>query len=551
MARQSTLSPFFFKFKSSVLFSLVVFSVPQKALSGEVPVNGTLIYNLDSEPPTLHPILSTDRYATNVQTFVCDALLTRNLSTWEWKPALAEKWEISKDNKQFTFKLRKNIFFHDGKPITAEDVKFSFETVNDPAYEGQAAHLQNYFEGIQKVEVVDEQTVKFYTKDTYFKNFETAATHFILPKHIYSDVKKAQKLSKSLTCSGPYLVDKFERGQKILLKRFDKWYGFSDDAYKGFYNFKAIDMRFYKDEIVQIERIKKGDIDFLEFFRPEAFIKKLVGPEIGKKVFKFQVENKTPKSYDFIGWNLEKDLFKNRDVRLALAHLMNREEMNKKFRNGLSELAIGPIHVRSEFAPTNVKPILFDPKKAQELLAKSGWIDSDKDGVLDKIFDGKKVDFKFTLLYPNKEKEKYWTMYKEDLKKSGIEMEMRYLEWNSYMKTVDEGNFEAFTMGWSGGGIEPDPKQIWHSAHAVRGGSNMIHYKNPEVDKLIDEARISPDRATRIKLLKQVYEKIAADAPYVFMFNEKYQFYATSARIQKPAETFNFDIGLANWWINL
>lgn len=514
--------------------------------NANAPQSGIFNLNLGGEPPTLHPVASTDVYANIVQGYVMDSLLAHDADTWVWKPRIAEKWEISKDNKTFTFNLRKNVFFHDGKPLTAEDVKFSFDAIFEPAY--QAAHLRPYYEGIGKVEVVDPHTVKVTAKDTYYKNFDQIATMTIMPKHVYGDVEKSKKMTRTLIGSGPYVLEKFDRGQLIVLKKFDKWYGKDDKDWKGMYNFAGVNMRFYKEENVILERAKKGDLDYVSL-RAESFVKKTEGLPWGKTVIKHKVENSAPKSYGFVGWNQRRELFQDRDVRVALAHLMNREEMNKKFRYNMADLATGPTYIKSEYASKEVRPILFDPKGATELLAKAGWKDTDKDGVLDKIVNGKKTSFKFTLIHPNKDNEKYWTMYKEDLKKSGIDMEIKYLEWNSFLKILDEGNFDAVSLAWGGGDITWDPKQIWHSASAVPGGSNFIHYKNPEVDKLIDEARQSQDEKKRKKLLNTVYEKIAYDAPYVFMFNDKFEFYANAARVEIPAETFKYGVGVDYWWM--
>ncbi|RYZ65045.1 MAG: peptide ABC transporter substrate-binding protein, partial [Proteobacteria bacterium] len=383
---------------------------------------------------------------------------------------------------------------------------------------------------------------------TYFKNFDVIAGMSILPKHVYGDVEKSKKMTRTLIGSGPYKLDKFDRGNLIVLKRNDAWYGFNDDAWKGQFNFATINMRFYKDENAILERAKKGELDYVDL-RPEAFVKKTEGAPWGKTVIKHKVENSAPKSYGFVGWNFRRELFQDRDVRIALAHLMNRDEMNKKFRYNMAELATGPTYLKSEYSSKVTKPLLYNPKLATEMLAKSGWKDSDKDGLLDKTVNGKKNSFRFTLIHPNKDNEKYWTMYKEDLKKVGIEMEIKYLEWNSFLKIMDEGNFDAVSLAWGGGDITWDPKQIWHSASAVPGGSNFIGYKNPEIDKLIDEARQTLDENKRRKLLINVYEKIAADAPYVFMFNDKFEFYANSSKIQTPAETFKYSIGRDYWWM--
>lgn len=528
-----------------ILSSAIATSAFAAKPNPKAPVGGNFVTNLGGEPPTIHPIASTDLYARHVQGYACDAMASHDSETYALTPRLAEKWEISKDNKVFTFHLRKNAVFHDGKPVTAEDVKFSFDAIFDPKYE--AAHMRPYYEGLAKVEVVDPVTVKVTAKDLYFQNFESAATMTIIPKHIYSDVAKSKKMNRELICSGPYVVVKFDRGQMIQLKKFDKWYGNDDVAFKGMYNFANITMRFYKEDNVVLERAKKGELDYIDL-RIEAFMKKTEGAPWGDTVLKHKVANDAPKSFGFIGWNQRRELFQDKSVRVALAHLLNREEMNKKFRYGLSELANGAVYIRSEYNPGN-KVLEFNPKKAQELLAKAGWTDADKNGVLEKVINGKKTEFKFTLIYSNKDVEKYYTMYREDLKKAGIDLDLKYLEWNSFLKLVDEGNFDAVTMAWGGGSVDPDPKQIWHSSSAVPGGSNFINFKNPEIDKLIDEARIEPVKAKRVKLLKEVYRRIADEAPYAFMFNDKFEFYANSAKIGMPAETFKFEIGKDYWWL--
>jgi peptide/nickel transport system substrate-binding protein/microcin C transport system substrate-binding protein len=538
----------FINLLSSFLIFLVASHSYAAAPNKAAIQGGTFIRNLSIEPTTLHPIMSTDVPSQVVQSYVLDSLLNRNIETYEWDYGIAEKFEISKDNKTFTFYLRKDITFHDGKPLTAEDVKFSFDAVFEPKY--NAVNLRPYFDGIEKIEIVDPYTVRVLAKDNYFKNFDSIATMFVIPKHVYSDVEKSKKMTKSLIGSGPYMLESYDRGQKIILKKFNNWYGNKLETYKGYNNYAKIMFKFAKEENVSIEMIKKGEIDLVEPLTNEGYFKKTEGPPFGTKVLKYKVENFMPKLYGFYGWNLHKPLFQDRNVRVALAHLMNREEMNKKFRYGMSLLATGPWYQQSDYASKTVKPIEYNPTKALELLKKSGWADTDKDGILDKIIDGKKTDFRFSLAYSNKDTEKYHTLFKEDLKKVGIDVELKYLEWNSFLKIIDdEKGFDCVAMAWGGGSVDLDPKQIWHSSSAVLGGSNFIGYKNPEVDKLIDEGRVENDRNKRIKIFQQVYEKIAEDAPYALWFNDRYMLYLTTARVKKSADTFKFDLGTSTWWL--
>jgi peptide/nickel transport system substrate-binding protein/microcin C transport system substrate-binding protein len=104
-------------------------------------------------------------------------------------------------------------------------------------------------------------------------------------------------------------------------------------------------------------------------------------------------------------------------------------------------------------------------------------------------------------------------------------------------------------LSWAGGSVDPDPKQVWHSSSATKGSSNFIGYKNLEVDKLIDEARFVSDKKKRIALLQKTYRLIAEDSPYLFMFSDRYSYYATSAKIKKLKPTFNYNVGSNTWWL--
>jgi len=510
------------------------------------PQGGTINFNLDSEPPTIHPITYTDGYAREVLGYTCEGLLAQNPETNEYIPGIAEKTEISADGTQFTFHLRKGAKWHDGQPVTAEDVKFSFDMIFEPKYE--AAHMRPYFESIEKAEVVDPLTVRFTAKEKYFGNLMTLAGLWLLPKHIYGDVDKSKKMNKTVVCSGPYKLEKFDQGQSITVVRNKEWWGNNVSHFKGEYNFERVRFRFISAEDIALELLKKGELDFYEF-RPEAFEKKAVGPEWGKVVFKEKVSNLKPKLYSYMGWNLRHSLFQDVNTRRALAHAFNRPEIINKYHYNLAKASTGPWNLESEYADPTIKPIAFDPKKAVELLKKAGWEDSDKNGVLDKVIDGKKTEFRFALNYALKDNEKFWIMYQSDLKKIGIDMQLQLLEWNAFLKKIDGPDWDALTMSWGGGEVDLDPKQIWHSTSTVKGGSNRIQYKNPEVDKLIEQGRVELDKKKRLAIYRKVYSLIAADAPALFLWDRAYLMYARSARIKMPKPTFKYVIGYTYWWM--
>jgi microcin C transport system substrate-binding protein len=500
--------------------------------------------NIGAEPSTLNPITSVDAVASDVQAYVMETLLTRNVDTYAWEPMLAEKWQVSADGREFSFTLREGVKWHDGKPVTVEDVKFSFDVIFNPKF--PTAHMRPYYEQIEKAEVVDARTVKFRTKEAYFKNFDVVAGLTVVPQHIYGDPEKGPKISKELVGTGPYRLAQYDRGKRILLEQNPEWWGRKTQSYfKDLYRFPKISLRFVTEEAIAVEMLKKGELDHLGF-SPQSYMERAVGDEWGKKVFKVQAENRAPKNTSFIGWNLRNPLFQDKNVRLALYHLINRDLMIEKFRFGLSLPATGPWYRQNDSADSTVQPVGFDPVKAASLLKAAGWADADKDGILDKSVGGQKTAFRFSILFANPDSQKYLTLFKEDARKVGIDIEVKQLEWNSFTKLLDERKFDAVMLAWTGN-VEPDPKQIWHSASDTPSGSNFIGYRNTKVDSLIDRARKEMNAAKRLTMMREVYREIAQDLPYAFLFNDRFVHYGHTARIQREKDTYNYGVGTDFW----
>ena len=388
----------------------------------------------------------------------------------------------------------------------------------------------SYFEGMKNAEVIDDYTVKFNTKNVYFKNFETVAGMLIIPEHIYRMPKnpdsssEADKnsskteevklnLNKTIIGSGPYKIAQYQKGKMIVLSKNNLWFGKSIPSNKGQWNFKNIVFRFISDSNDAIFRIQKEDLDFIAL-SAEDFEKRTSASQWGNTLEKIKYSNKAPSGYGYIGFNLKNPLFQDSRTRKALAHLMNRELMNEKFRFNYSKLATGPWYSWSEYADPSVKPILFDPKEAAKLLQAAGWRDKNKDGILEKDFKEGKKDFSFSVLSTgDKDAERYLTVFQEDLKKAGVHLSIKVVDWTSLLALLDKKNFDSAMLGWGSSSLEVDPKQIWHSDSSKTGGSNYISYSNPKVDKLIDKARRQLNKEERIKTLKEVYRLIADDVP--------------------------------------
>ncbi len=531
-------------FKTFKLAIILILFILVSCQEKTKPSGGSITYNIGGEPTTLSPLSSSDGYSTAVHAYVFESLLDRDLDSFDWKPALATEWSISPDKKVFEFKLREGVKWHDGKDLTAEDVKFSYDVIFTDDW--KAVQIRPYYESIKSVEVLDKYRIRFTVADDYFMNFEVCATLTVLPKHFYTDPENKKSFGRKLVGTGPYLLSKYDKGQKLIMVQNPNWWARTVPSEAERSTIKKINLRMVTEENVALELLKKGDLDF-QSFRPEGFIKKTVGDVWEKKIVKVKTENKSPKGYNFIAFNMKHSFLGDREVRKALSMLFNRPLMSDKFEYNLSAPATGPIYVQSDYANSSVQPVAYDPNEALKILNRAGWTDSDKDGILDKKINGKKTQLSFTILDPVPDMMKYLTIFKEDASKVGVEINLKNVEWNSFVKLLDERNFESVRLAWGGGGVEWDPKQIWHSSSIAGAGSNFISYSNPEVDKLIDQSRKLYEKEQRIPLLNRVHELISADYPYIWWFNNKYTLYGHSKKVVKPKDTFKYGVGQEYW----
>ncbi len=543
---------------SAITFLMINISVSSALLpnlaSKDAKVGGTFKFNLRTQPKTLNPLGSSDIPARRVKYFVMETLGERNLDTYEFMPVLATKWEVSKDGLTFDITLREGVKWHDGKPLTVEDVKFSFDAILDPQNRYNTANLKPYYDNFKECKITSKNTLRFIAKRKYFGNLSVLMSLWVVPRHLHenADKKMKRKLNKTMVGTGPYKLSKFTRGKFLKFERNKDWWGFKTEEGKNRYNYDRMTFRFIQDDNAALQYLNKGKIDLLYFSDAETYLKKAVGKNWGKKLFKVKYQNKKPKSYAFIGWNLNNDLFKSKKVRKALAHLVDREKMIEKFLYGYSRPATGPWYQDSMYADQKLKPTPFDPKTAAKLLKEEGWSDTDGDGILDKVINGVKRPFRFTMLEPYKPFRKYQVVYQQDLKKAGIDMQIKLIDWTSFIKLVDERKFEAIRMAWGAGSVHNDPKQIWHSTSYNNKGSNFIGYNNPKVDKLIDEARQILDHKKRIPKMQEIYRTIAADYPYVFLFNKTHDFYGHTKKMKRPKDTYVYEIGdlQGYWWMS-
>jgi peptide/nickel transport system substrate-binding protein len=458
---------------------------------------------LSAEPDTLNPITSTDVYASRINSFLFDSLIERNNETLAFEPKLAERWEISDDKKFFTFYLRKGVKWHDGTPVTIEDIIYSFNRIMDPKV--ASPHLRVYYQEIESVTKVAPGIVRFKYKRPYFMALNFCGGIPILPRHLYelSEDFNRSPQSRAPVGNGPYRFVHWKTGRSIRLERNPDYWGEKPAI-------KDLEFRIVAEDTVTLQILKKGRLDFAGL-RPIQWVKQTNSKKFNQKFEKYKYY--TP-GYSFIGWNLRRPYFKDKKVRRALTHLINRKAILETISFGLGKVVTGPFYTEGIEYDRTVKPLPYDPERAYQLLREAGWVDNDGDGVRER--DG--VPFAFEFLIPSGRRftEQLSTIIKEDFRKAGIEVTIQKLEWALFTLKLNDRSFDAVTLGWSFG-FEQDPYQVWHSSQVERG-SNFVGFADENADRWIDQGRVTFDREKRAKLYHKLHRLIHEEQPYTFLF---------------------------------
>jgi peptide/nickel transport system substrate-binding protein len=246
---------------------------------------------------------------------------------------------------------------------------------------------------------------------------------------------------------------------------------------------------------------------------PEQWVNQTSDATFNARFAKFQYPARV---FTYIGYNMRRDLFKDKRVRLALTHLVDRDRILKEVYFGLGRIVTGPFYIDSSSYDPSIKPWPFDVDKAKALLAEAGWKPGD-DGVLHK--DGKKFEFSFMTIAGSSQSQRIATIIQSDCSKAGIIVTVNPVEWSVYTQRLDERNFDVSQLAWMLD-WEDDPYQIWHSSQAdTPKGSNYVGFKNAEADKIIEEARSEFDVAKRTELYHRLDQILHEEQPYTFLIS--------------------------------
>lgn len=507
----------------------------RSAPAGEPQDGDWIVSRMPYEMGTLNPLISSHgALARGITSQIYEGLLERNNETWEMEPALAESHEESDDHLTYTFHLRQGVTFTDGEPFTAEDVKFSFDSIMDP--KNDTLPLRNYLQNIDYCEIIDPHTVRFVCKEPYFKTLIAIGEDIrILPAHIFSigDFNKHPNNRKPIG-TGPYLLETWDTNRQVILLRNENYWGAKPHIFKRLY-------KIIIDDNAAMQVLERQELDYMGL-TSDQWVNQAGKPEF---IEKFNKVTYYRPSHSYIGWNMRNPQFSDKRVRRAMTMLLDRELILETIFHGLGVTVTNSFFIESDEYNKDIEAWPFDPVAARALLDEAGWKDSDEDGVRDK--NGIPLSFTFLVPSGSPDTEAIATVYKEELERAGVPMEIRLLEWATFIESVNDLKFDAMTMGWS---LDPeqDPYQIWHSSQ-TEGGSNYPGFKNDEVDRIMEEARREFDPDKRTEMYYRLQEIIHDEQPYTFLFCLLVKV-AMDKRFEN-VELYPLGYDAKEWWVPL
>lgn len=515
-----------------------------------------LFLSLRGSPGTLNPILTSSASEERIKSLLYDYpfVYDDNLA-WSINEAMVESYEESADRLVSTLKLKENLTWHDGRPYTAHDIVFSWDQILDERV--PARGVRGGKDKIAECVAVDDRTVRFVHQQALPGN-KWNVMFGAIPKHLYEPGKEEDpslarsalynRLNRNPIGNGPYRFVEWLAEDRIVVQRWEEYPGPKP-------HFARITFRIIPDAQSRLLAFERGEVDELAL-TPQQFALETGGERFGS----IGVKGQAPRwSFYYINWNQDgsNPFFADVRVRRAMSNVMNYDLIIKQVCFSLFDQSYGTFHPTSPAFDGSIKRFKYDPARAAALLDEAGWIQDTTDGwryqTVGSAGTAERKRFTFTLEIPgvSETAPKIAAIVQQDLRRIGVEMKTRSLEFNTLMERARrhefEANFMAFTVG-----VDPDQAwNIWHST-SYDGGRNYGGFANDRVDQLFALGRKELNHQTRMgyyrELSRIIYEDVAAtflvDAPNLWAFNKRIRGVQFS-----PRGPFMFHPGVRRWWV--
>ena len=496
---------------------------------------GTMIDAMTGEPSGLISMIAGESASSAISSNIFNKLLKYNKNL-DLEGELAESWQVSADQKTITFKLKPNLKWADGKPLTSADVLWTWHAVID---EKTGSPYASDYQLVKKADAPDPLTFSVTYEQAYAPALDSWAGLQVLPEHLL----KGQDLHTTAFARNPvgshyYKLDSWTHGENIKLSR-------NPSSVLGQAKIDHLVSRIIPDSSAQFLELMAGNIDSMGLdpikyariipARPELLQKLALYKELGN-------------SYTYLGFNLKHKPFDDVRVRRAINYAIDKQEIIDGVYLGLGINIASPYKPGTRWSNPNLAPYPYDPEKAKQLLKEAGFVDTNGDGILER--DGKPFSFEI-LTNQNKEREKSAVLIQRRLKAIGIDVKIRAIEWASFIsRFIKTGDFDVVVLGWSLG-LDPDQYSIWHSSQQAPGQFNFIGYNNPTVDKLLEQGRLELNPDKRMKIYHEFARVLLDDSPIVFL-SAGYGLTAIHKRIKgidNPAPPAGLGWNSETWYI--
>lgn len=402
-------------------------------------------------------------------------------------PALAESWEFDNKSNTYTFKLRKDVKWHDGKEFTADDVKFTIEAIQD---EKNQSEIASNYEDIVEVKVNDNYTVQIVLKAPNVAMLDYL-TVGILPKHLLEgkDIT-TDSFNQNPVGTGPFKFEKWDRGQSITLVK-NKEYFKKEPA------LDKVVFKIVEDSKAKVMQLKSGELDLAQVTPKDMDVFK------GNEDYTINIMKTA--DYRGIMYNFNAPLFKeNKELPNALSYAIDRQAIVDSVLLGHGEKAYSPLQMGPYNNPS-IEKFEYNPEKAKEELEKLGWKKDDK-GVYEK--DGKKLSFEIVCGEGDQVRIDMANICAQQLKAIGVEAKV------VVNTKIDWTNQDSYLIGW---GSPFDPDDHTYKVFGTEKGANYNAYSNSKIDEILQKARETDNNEERIKLYKEFQEEMVKAMPYTFI----------------------------------
>lgn len=501
------------------------------------------------QPKSLNYYLDANTFSALVFGSMYETLLDMDPVTAEYLPGLASRWSISDDKKTFTLWLDPRAKWSDGKPVTAEDVVWTFNAILDPA-NLTGPHKVSLETFTNNVTVLPDGGIRFTAREVHWRHLGSVGGFHILPRHVFATQDFNKVNFEFPVVSGPYRLEEFKGNLYARFGRRTGWWREGQKRFMNVANFQTMTFRFYDEPENAFEAFKKGQIDVYPIHMARLWANDAKGEKFDRNwIVKQKVFNHNPIGFQGFAMNMRRPPFDDLRVRQAMACLLDREHLNQTLMYNqyfMHRSYYEDLYDKDTPCPNPV--VKFDKEKARGLLKEAGWAINAASGLLEK--DGKPLAFRF--LTHDQNTERYLARFAEDLKSLGIGFSIDRKDRAAWKLDMDKFNYDMTWAAWSAG-IFKDPEYAWSSKEADREeGNNITGFRNEEVDRLIAEQREIFDVATRHALCRKVDGILASVCPYILLWNLNYERLAFWNKFGTPPTVLSkygdADSLLWYWW---